>query len=229
MPALKRLNRVKELLAGGKTEAAADLLMQLSKTSFPEYYHSALLLKNRIETLQQNVIEGVIGTGEQRIEWARISKGIVELVEQIDKGERPVEGVGVGGSLQPPPKRSKWFFGLLIILPLLLGAWGFWYWSSDRDIKATGQKEKTAATVVTKEYKGRLLRPNGLPAPKIRMIFEVDGFKKEITTDAAGKFAITLPAHIDRVPVSFYARNRYLLTRSIKVDERIFRRLEIPD
>lgn len=89
MPETPSFDNIRDLLAEGQTEAAANSLFQLAKNSEKEYYKSALLLKNRLETLQHNSIEGVLSQGEERLEWARISKGIVSLVEQMELGELP--------------------------------------------------------------------------------------------------------------------------------------------
>lgn len=89
MPAPPNLDQVKKLLANGQTEAAADLLLELTNSTYQDYHRDAMLLKNRLEMLQQNSIEGILSHSDESIEWAKISRGIIGLVDNISKGERP--------------------------------------------------------------------------------------------------------------------------------------------
>ncbi len=89
MPDIPSYDSIRNLLADGHTESAVNSLLQLAKSKEKEYFTSALLLKNRLETLQQNEIEGVLDQHDERLEWARISKGLMSLVEQMERRELP--------------------------------------------------------------------------------------------------------------------------------------------
>lgn len=114
-----RLQQIKELLASGQTEEAADLLLKLSKETDEAHYHSALMLKNQLEHHQHDLIDGILSDNEQRIGWAKISRRIIELTKQIERGEKPksVEEV-IGGkhSTGKPFSFNRW----LLVVPILL-------------------------------------------------------------------------------------------------------------
>ena len=207
MPTPSSLEQVKELLANGNTEEAADMLLALSKASFQEHYTSALLLKNRIETLQHNVIDGVLSSNEERIEWARISRSVVDLVGQIDKGERPLPKEVI----QPPPAPkpgpiARFPKPLLWTLPvvLLIVFFGIKNFRDDEPIEETVPPNRTE--VVKEEMvtqKGRLINFRRKPLSGVKIIIKsVEGGKEySFTTNERGEFSFNYPKKLERKQV----------------------------
>lgn len=226
MPPIPTLERVKDLLADGQTEAATDLLLELAKTTHRAYYHSALLLKNRLETLQHNVIEGILSPSEERIEWARISKGVVGLVEQIDRGEAPRSDEEV---LPPKPDISRrrgfpvkaWW-----VLPLLILA-GIAVPKVFLKKESTSVKKEQKISMV--EYQGQVERADGRPAANVKLVFSKGEFKREVMADGQGRFSIGLPEKLSHVTVEFYLNEKLLFTQAVPVVKERFSRLKIPN
>lgn len=81
------IQQVKNLLSEGKSEAASEMLLNYVNTHHSNYYEAAILLKNRIESVQQQEIEGTISLSEKNIEWAKISKSVLGLALKIEKEE----------------------------------------------------------------------------------------------------------------------------------------------
>ncbi|MEO1261500.1 MAG: hypothetical protein AAFZ15_22035 [Bacteroidota bacterium] len=197
---LSALDEIKELLANGDTEEAADMLLALSKSSYQAHYHSALLLKNRIETLQHNVIDGVLSSNEERIEWARISKGVVELVGQIDKGERPLSME----ELHAPPEPRKIFHKpLLWAVPviLFLGVFGIWnfYKGKTENVPAHAEIKKEE----TVEQRGQLIYSDRKPIDDVTITIKSTLLNKDIfcKTNEQGVFTFKYPEKLRRKKV----------------------------
>jgi hypothetical protein len=86
MSSLLHIDTVKKLLSDGKTESAVDALIQFTEVeNLKQYNQSAILLKNRIELLQQQMIEGTISQADSSLESAKISKGTLILVSNIEQ------------------------------------------------------------------------------------------------------------------------------------------------
>lgn len=224
MPDLTTLEQVKDLLADGQTEAAADLLLQLSKECHEEHFNSALLLKNRLETLQQKVIDGVVSQSEENLEWARICKGILNLVAQIHRGEKPLtpEELFSAKKKKPAfPLKILWAIPVLIILgvaaPKLL----------NKKVPPTEKKENKIAR---QSYAGQVVRPNNAPAPNVKLLFKKGEFRKEVYTDENGNFNLELPVSITNINLEIYYKNKIVMpVRNIAVDKDILKTLKIPD
>jgi len=201
MPSTPSLDLIKDLLADGQTEAAADALLQLSKISHGEYYHSALLLKNRLETLQHNIIEGVLSASEERLEWARISKGIVGLVAQIDRGEmpKPIEEL-----IPPAPPKQRSVFSKKIwwAVPVVVLAALFFV----PKIIQTAQPGTEKIEVQTPELKtleGQLIWFDEKPVPNARVSVGHSDKIYEALTGADGFFTLQVDAGLVGKQVDF--------------------------
>jgi Effector-associated domain 11 len=83
------IEKVKQLLTAGKSEAAADMLLKHVNETHSKHYEAALLLKNRIESVQQQEIEGIISQTDKNLEWAKISKAVLTLTLKIEREESP--------------------------------------------------------------------------------------------------------------------------------------------
>ncbi len=227
MPASPSLDQVKELLADGQTEAAADLLLQLTKDFHPEHFGSALLLKNRLETLQQNVIEGVISQSDENLEWARVSKGVVNLVTQIERGERPVPAEEL---LPPKPAGTKpafskkilWAIPLLLVLGIAVPKF-----LAKKNVLPPEKKETRINWI---KYTGQVVRRNGEPAPNVRLLFKKGDLIKETYADANGNFIVELPEKLATVSLEIYFKEKLVMPpRNISVNHKVLNLLKIPD
>ncbi|HFA47782.1 MAG TPA: hypothetical protein ENJ95_02045 [Bacteroidetes bacterium] len=237
MPIPSRLDQVKELLASGKTEDAADLLLKLAKNSEDAHYKSALLLKNQLEILQHDSIDGILSAGEERIGWAKISRRIVDLTEQIERGERPMRAEEV----VPPPAQKKapatsfpkkWLWALLAILviggavavPKILNSG-----------KATQKEPATTTRPVQKEkkkvaLKGRLvIGAKKIPAPNAEIRIENLDNKYFATTNRRGQFTLEIFASdINKLVTPKVKINRRSTTLpNVKLTEAHFRELVV--
>ena len=194
------LEKVKELLAQGKTEPAADLLLQLSKAMEKEHYHSALLLKNRLETLQHQVIEGVLSQSEERVEWARVSKGVMELVMQIERKEQPApeEKTGEAFEKKKPEKGVKaWWFVLPLVLVLGVFAASKFFRPASQPVKPPPKREEPAVKVKMVTVPGRVVSPGGRFVPDAEVVFEFRDKKYRARTDQNGQFKVKVPEAIE--------------------------------
>lgn len=224
MPTPSSLDQVKELLANGKTEEAANMLLALSKSSCKAHYHSALLLKNRIETLQHNVIDGVLTSNEERIEWARISKAVVELVGQIDKGERPLEKEDLEHTAteeeKPEAKGLKqwiWAAPLLVILVTFgINKFG----KNDKPIREASPPAREVLTEAMKEIRGTLITSDNRPVGDVTIIIRsLDGREDiKFSTNARGMFKFEYPENILRkkVKIIFEKNGNVIDTRNVE-------------
>lgn len=227
---VQELNKVKELLAGGQTEPAADLLLKLAKEADPEHYNTALLLKNRVETLQHRVIEGVLSQSEERVEWARVSKGIVELVDQIVKGEKPVRE----DSIKTTKPKTTYSKTLLWAVPLLLLGVFF----IPKIFKGIASEPiKTEKTINPKmlEVKGTLMLPNKKAVPNASIILAstnegiLPSNKIEFRTDANGRYQFKVPETLRGKQVSIVIKrgDKESKPRLIKFYEKSFEVLTV--
>ena len=203
MPTDSGLDKVKELLASGKTEDAADLLLTLAKDADEVNYSSALMLKNQLEQLQQDVIDGVVSDSEQRLNWAKISRRIIELTRQIERGEGPKS---VTGFLPPVQKVKlgasfpKWLiWGVPVVL--LIGFFGVKILYRDKPPKTTNVREKAETPAMEMvQLNGKLIYSDLKPAAGIQVaIFPIiDGMLKrakpiKFTTQTDGSFNFSYP------------------------------------
>lgn len=202
---------IRNLLAEGKTEAAANSLFQLAKNSDKAYYTSALLLKNRLETLQHNSIEGVVSQAEERLEWARISKGIVGLVEQMELGELPqlpedllrtneVEGEDDRTIATSNFKLMYWLLPLAAVVVLLFFI--------PKMVEKQDTKPASAQVIPPPQSKlqdmhGQLIWFDEKPVPNA--VITVKGYDYEYVaqTDAKGKFTLKIRPDLINKQVEF--------------------------
>lgn len=93
MSSLLHIDSIKKLLSEGKTESALDCIILITeKEHLNKSNQSSILLKNRIENLQQQTIEGTISQTDASLELAKISKAVLMLATNIeDKLKKPVE------------------------------------------------------------------------------------------------------------------------------------------
>jgi len=234
MPNEQELNKVKELLASGQTEPAADLLLQLAKEAEKEHYNTALLLKNRVETLQHRVIEGVLSQSEERVEWARVSKGIVELVDQITKGEKPQreEDIVVKGALKKPAQRFQkaWLWALPLSLVAVFAIPKMFINAPD----GTAKTERVAKPNLI-NINGTLKSSNGMPVAKATIIIKpvedgiLPGNKLEVQTSPEGKYRFKLPESLIGKQVSLIIKrgDRVSKPRHIRVFKDSFNALTV--
>lgn len=133
------INQIQQLIARGKTEQAVELLIELTFTAHKEFYETALLLKNRIKTLDKDVIEGVLNHSEQNIERLKISKSLLSLTSSIEEGALktivPISTPSVSEPIMPTPqmppslfwnKRKVWVTAFLGVTLLTLIAYFSW-------------------------------------------------------------------------------------------------------
>jgi Effector-associated domain 11 len=209
---------VRELLADGQTEAACDKLLELTKSAKAECYDTALLLKNRLETLQQQVIEGVISHADEGIQWARISKGIVELTTQIERGEVPKWEE----EIVHPKSQAKSFFArraVLWTIPaiIILGVFVF----RPMFTKKTA-KDRPKPAIEMKLFKGNVRHINGKPASFATVVFEHEllGTRRS-TTDIQGFFEIKLPAKVqgEKIMLTIIHDSKEKLKRTLSLEE----------
>jgi Effector-associated domain 11 len=79
------IESVKKLLSEGKTESAVDVMIQITEQEhLNQYNQSSILLKNRIENLQQQIIEGTISQADSTLEWAKTSKAVMLLATTVE-------------------------------------------------------------------------------------------------------------------------------------------------
>jgi Effector-associated domain 11 len=79
------INHIKNLLTNGKTKAAADVLLDYTSHHSKEHYETAVLLKNRIASIQQQDAEGIVSLADKNMEWARISKSLLTVVIDLEE------------------------------------------------------------------------------------------------------------------------------------------------
>lgn len=200
MPLLSELKQVKQLLADGQTEDAADLLLELTKDADQEYHTSALLVKNQLERHQQNSIDGILSESEQRIGWAKISRNIVDLTRQIERGEKPQKEEDL---LPPTSKKEpviKFSKQVLWALPvvLFLGFLGVYFLTGD---KSSDRVKTEAVEIKMKTLEGQLVYPGGIPVVNVQVeIVPLSGSLPEkirepikFTTGKNGEFKFTYP------------------------------------
>ena len=201
MPSTPSLDQVKDLLADGQTEAAADLLLQLAKASAQEHFSSALLLKNRLETLQQNVIEGVISQSDENLEWARISKGVINLVAQIERNEmpKPVEELLPP---KPPKKQPAFSKKILWAIPVVMLLALFFVPKIVKRGQTSPEKVKIQAPEL-KTIRGQLIWFDERPVPNATLSVERFDKKFEARTDSEGFFDLKVNAELIGKQVDF--------------------------
>lgn len=224
MPDIPALHKVKDLLADGQTEAAVDLLLEIAGTADEAHFTAALLLKNRLETLQQKVIEGVVSQSEENLEWARICKGILGLSAQISRGEKPLSPEELFPSKKSIPRfpvKILWAIPVLIILGLAAPKF------LKKKLPPVDKKENKIERV---SYAGQVVRPNNAPAPDVKLVFKKGGFQREVYTDKEGNFTIDLPQSFSNINLEIYYKNKIVMpVRNIAVDRDIFKTLKIPE
>ena len=237
MPTPTGLDQVKELLANGKTEDAADLLLKLAKNSEDAHYKSALLVKNQLEILQHDSIDGVLSAGEERIGWAKISRRIVDLTEQIERGERPRRMEEV----VPPPAQKKvpatsfpkkWLWVLLVILvigvvavPKILNQDK----TTKKELPVINQPVQKEKKMVTLE--GRLVTGSKkIPAPNAEIRIENLDNKYFVRTNLQGQFTLEVFASdINKlVMLNVKGNKRSTTLPNVKLTEAHFKELVIP-
>ena len=218
------IEEVKALLTKGNTEAAADLLLELSKDSKKEYYHTSLLLKNRIETLQHQVIEGILSQSEQNLEWARVTKSILDLAEQIEKNELPVNP---GQLFKGQENRRRPLLITLALLAIPIMAVVGWILLQNDLTSSPPSNSIEAKAIETISYEGRVVRAADL-SPVAGAVLNFDhGFLK-VQTDAEGKYSVALPAGQKTTYLEIYADGELKINRKILVSREILSELKIP-
>ena len=90
MSELQTIENIRHLISEGRTNTAAEHLIVLTYTRHKEFYESALMLKNRLETLEKETIEGVLSHSEQSLAQAKIVKSLLALVSNVEEAQRPV-------------------------------------------------------------------------------------------------------------------------------------------
>ncbi len=193
MDSAQTLETIRELLGNGDTEDAANLLLALAKESHKEHYNSALLLKNRLETLQHNSIEGVLSLNEERLEWAKISKSIVGLAEQIERNEAPRQQVvevasnqNATATTQSGQGKKTWWWALAVLL--LLGVALVPNLFQKKGANAAEKSEARQAPL--QKMQGQVIYFDGKPAANATLAVEYLGKTFTAAADANGKFTL---------------------------------------
>jgi hypothetical protein len=120
------IERIKQLLTDGKSESAADMLLNYVNDTHSKHYQAALLIKNRIENIQLEEIEGTISQADKNTEWAKISKSVLSLALLIEKEEQhQIESRPTGKSFAPTvsfdfPFTKVFVPIILVSIPVLL-------------------------------------------------------------------------------------------------------------
>lgn len=223
-PTNQATEEVKSLLSQGRTEAAADYLLELSKDAKKQYHHSALLLKNRIENLQHQAIEGVLSQAEQNLEWARITKSILELTEQIEKNELPTPPE----LLFPGTARRKWpvLIRAALIFISLLAAAGWLVFQ--KNVDAHGQAVVAERPAKTIAYQGRVVRASD-KSPVAGALLDFNHGELKAETDAAGNYEAALPKHYQDIYLEIYYQGQLKVNRRVIVSQEVLQELKIPD
>jgi hypothetical protein len=155
--------------------------------------------------LQHNVIEGVLDQSDERLEWARISKGIMGLVEQIEKGELPKQPENLleqheplqtttDQAGKPKTKLTTWVLPLvagalvlLFLLPKLL---------EHKPANPTSAEEKTAE-IQLQEMPGKLIWYD--ESPVADALISIKGRDEEYTARSDSKGFFTLKIKPDLI------------------------------
>ena len=89
MSEIQTIENIRNLISQGRTKIAAEHLIVLTYTHHKEFYESALILKNRLETLEKETIEGVLSHSEQSLEQAKILRSLLSLHPALKKLNEP--------------------------------------------------------------------------------------------------------------------------------------------
>jgi Effector-associated domain 11 len=81
------IETIRELISQGKTKKAAEQLVELTHAQYKDFYESSLLLKNRVEVLEREILEGVLIHSEQSVEQAKILKSLLSLTTSIENAQ----------------------------------------------------------------------------------------------------------------------------------------------
>ncbi|MCB0572480.1 MAG: hypothetical protein KDC66_22080 [Phaeodactylibacter sp.] len=221
MPTTQPTDEIKALLSQGRTEDAADYLLAMANDSKKPYYHSALLLKNRIESLQQQAIEGVLSQAEQNLEWARITKSILDLTEQIERNELPLSPgqLAEAGGRRRLPMLAKVLLALIPLLGLL--AWLVFPKSPD----ATNTNDEQIAKTIT--YQGQVIRASDR-SPVAGALLDINHGELKVETNADGAYEIALPADYDDIYLEIYFQGELKVNRRVIVSREVLQELKIP-
>lgn len=126
MSDLQTIENIRNLISQGRTKIAAEQLVVLTHTHYKKFYESALLLKNRLETLEQDTIAGVLTHEDKTVEQAKIIQSLLSLTSSVENAQ--VSTVNE----QTDPQNEVWYkrriiwMGTLLVFSIAaLSYWGF--------------------------------------------------------------------------------------------------------
>ena len=85
MNELQTIENIKHCIATGKTKRAVDDLILMTQKVCIDLNDPALMLKNRMATLEREIVEGVVSHADQKMEEARIARALLVLVSNIEE------------------------------------------------------------------------------------------------------------------------------------------------
>ena len=156
MPTHSRLDEIKKLVAQGQVEEAADTLLVHTEKQEKKYNRQAILLKSRLERVQQDEIEGTISHSDKDLEWSRISMSILELVENIRKGEAPLTPEEVEKLTASSSNRK-----LVAVLFTDIVGYAAMMQQNERQAVATVKRHKRVLERFAAQYEGEVLHYYG--------------------------------------------------------------------
>ena len=240
MPNDSQLSKVKELLGNGKTEDAADLLLTIAKDAGEVHYTSALMLKNQLEQLQQDVIDGVVSDSEQRLNCAKISRRILDLARQIEKGEGPIWASSEQKTKRYPIISKRVLIGIPIVFVIIF----FTYQqfsknhtgidnreaSSNNKVVATLPKSDDAVEKIT--FKGKVIAIGTKSRPVADAELLIEGANKiyKVGCDKSGRFEfdINQDDYGKQVSITVRANEQEKKLPVKKLTELHFETIEVP-
>lgn len=118
-PADVQTDHIKYLIGEGKTEEAIDALLDLPALD-DALRQSALMLRNRWNALEREVVEGLVDRRDVNLEQARMTRGLLELLEQWEDGHAtPRQPPAVAPPVRPAHAPWRWPLAALITLGVL--------------------------------------------------------------------------------------------------------------
>jgi len=164
---------IREQIAGGETEAAAERLTRFlgeewegPKTErYQQLYNQALNLRSRFSELRQSEMSGVIGYEQAALQRNQIRNSLLQLTQDIaDLEEEPPptarQQEPTTPGKQKPKKRAKVFSRLLLFAAIAIGGFFIWNWVIQGD---PGQPEVVRDTASPVEPQERMMEESAEP------------------------------------------------------------------
>lgn len=172
------LQKIRQLVATGKSEQALNLLYQLTEQHYTSALNDVTLVQNRFYSLNQRVIQGSITPAEQNAEAAKINQSILYLLADLDKYK------DASPSYQYIKNKGFLFLGGLILLGI--GILLSFTQLSKSILSTTSPTSKIHLT-------GKIIAAT--PQEIQNLIIEIDylGNSVQDTVDQQGHFEIVIP------------------------------------